>query len=61
MASTGSGLRNLKCSFHQLGEKLELGALGGPRIRIERYQPVHLLKVAAVLLFRLDDANIHDR
>jgi hypothetical protein len=47
--------------FDQLGEKLEPGALGGPRIRIERYQPVHLLKVATVLLFRLDDADVHDR
>ena len=45
--------------FDQLGEKLEPGALGGPRIRIERYQPVHLLKIAAVLLFRLDDADVH--
>jgi hypothetical protein len=25
----------------------------------ERYQPVHLLKIAAVLLFRLDDADVH--
>src|SRR5882762_5341855 len=47
--------------FDQLGEKLEPRALGGPRIRIERYQPVHLLKKAAVLLFRLDDADVHDR
>src|SRR2546422_8085434 len=47
--------------FDQLGEKLEPGAPGGPRIRIERYQQVHLLKIAAVLLFRFDDADVHDR
>src|SRR6266446_4617927 len=47
--------------FDQLGEKLKPGALGGPPIRIERYQPVHLLKIEAVQLFRLDDADVYDR